>query len=104
MIAFARSVAQKVGAGLNLDPDHVATTIVAGVKSTYVTGAALFAGLTVAAAAQGASTPQAFLAYYKSQWVAWLVTNIVAPTWRARDAYKAASANPTSAPAGAQEK
>jgi hypothetical protein len=96
---FVETLAQKIGAGLNLDPDHIAAAIVAALKSIRVTAYALAMGLTVDAVMSAHQyTVLGVLSYWQAHWIAWLVANVLAPAWRATSAYKAAAAG---APPGA---
>lgn len=56
--------------------------IVAFAHSAYITAGALATGLTVDAFANGAHTPSQFGGYFRDHALAWIIANIVAPTYR----------------------
>jgi hypothetical protein len=71
-----------VAAKLGLTPDHLADVIATTIRSIWITGVALLSGELIAAVAAGAKTPTEILAYVKTNWLVWLIANIVAPAVR----------------------
>lgn len=62
------------------------TRIEAALHSLYVTFIALAGGFLVAATASGAKTPEEVLVYAKSNWLGFVVANLIAPAIRASQA------------------
>ncbi len=91
VVRWILNVASLVAFGLDVDTAHVAAAIVAGLKSLRVTFVAFGAGILTDAVSNGARDLPQILAYVKMHWIAWTVTNIVAPIWRGTAAYKSAA-------------
>ncbi len=85
MNALRVFVASFAGA-LNLDPVRLGAATAAFVHSVWVTFIAFALGQCIGAAAAGATSFGAILAFAKANWVAWTVTNIAAPLLRGAQA------------------